>query len=322
MTSITIQEEPEPDSVVISWWTNSSLLKLSVVMLTIGSLWRILDVFILGLGDTWLNILPSKLFPLAILVLVFFRYRREELGKILGLSRDKLRTHAAFGVVVGVSMYVFIDAGAVIIYGAFFDPSYPRYFQVRFIELLWYQFIFFFINAVFEESLFRGLLQNGLRTRFTVMQAILLSAAVFSIWHIVWPIVNGISDGFGASQAVAMLLFGLVFGAFQGVYYERFSGRSSLVGPIAAHTLVNFFNESLKIGPEITIQGPDVVFASPVIMGIMAVLFMATMLVLFAITWRFRIENVEAVWSRFLHRIRGLNLSRGIYRIRGSRGGQ
>jgi membrane protease YdiL (CAAX protease family) len=322
MTSVTIQEEPKPTPVETSWWTNSSLLKLSAVMLTIGSLWRILDVFILGLGDTWLNILPSKLFPLAILVLVFYRYRREELDRVLGLSRNKLRTHATVGIVVGVSMYVFIDAGAIILYGAFFDPSYPLYFQVPFIELLWYQFIFFFINAVFEESLFRGLLQNGLRSRYTVMQAILLSAAVFSVWHIVWPIVNGISDGFGASQASAMLLFGLIFGTFQGVYYERFSGRSSLVGPIAAHTIVNFFNEGFRIGPEISVQGPDVAFASPMMMGIMALLFVSMMFVLFVMTWRYRIENVEAVGTRFLRRIREIVSSRGMHRAPDSKGGQ
>ncbi|UCE09544.1 MAG: hypothetical protein JSW61_11310, partial [Candidatus Thorarchaeota archaeon] len=93
MTSTTTRQEKQTPLDENSWWTTSSLLSLSAIMLAIGSLWRIVDIFVLGLGDTWLNILPSKLFPLLILVLVFHRFRREELSTVLGLSQEGIISH-------------------------------------------------------------------------------------------------------------------------------------------------------------------------------------------------------------------------------------
>jgi len=55
-------------------------------MLLVGIAWRIVDIFILGLGDTWLNVMPSKLFPLLITLAYFWRYRRTETGSVLGVQ--------------------------------------------------------------------------------------------------------------------------------------------------------------------------------------------------------------------------------------------
>ena len=196
-------------------------------------------------------------------------------------------------------MYIFIDVVSNVIFGTFIDNTYSLTFQLLFADLLWYQFIFFFTNALLEETLFRGLMVNGFRTRFTDNQAILVSAILFAVWHIVWPLVNGSP----VNEAIAMMVFSLIFGAFLGLYYIKFSGGRSLTGIIAAHTLVNFFNETFRIGPEISVQGPDLAFASPALLGLNVLMFMVTMMILFWFVTRYKIEQVGELVKRFKDRV-------------------
>ncbi|MFQ5831731.1 MAG: CPBP family intramembrane glutamic endopeptidase [Candidatus Thorarchaeota archaeon] len=296
--TITMTEGAESLSESSSIWSRLDLLTVGALMLTIAAVWRIVDVFVLGLGNTWVNILPSKLFPMLILVGFFWFYRRGETQTVLGLSGNRFRTSVIVGFLVGVTIYVLIDAGAIVLYGLFVDPSYPLEFSIPYTELLWYQLLFFSTNAVLEETLFRGLIQNGLKTRISVRWSILTSAFLFSVWHLVWPVVNATPDGFSVSEAVGIMVFSLVFGAFQGVYYEHFSDGSSLVGPIVAHTLVNFFNESFRIGPEPLIQGPDVAYSSPVLTGMMLVMFLLTMTILLILMSKYRVDQVDSLRER------------------------
>jgi membrane protease YdiL (CAAX protease family) len=267
-----------------------NLLQLSAIMLAIAALFRIIDILVLGLGDTWINIMPSKIIPLVILISLFWSYRNGDIRSVLGLSKERLRCNLLLGVILGISMYLLMDAIPVVIFGFYIDSSYPLDFHILVPELLWYQFLFFLTNAVLEETLFRGLLQNGLAERYTSGRAILISALIFAAWHMIWPVVNG--SAVTPGQTIAMLLFSVIFASFMGVYYEKFTGRTSLVGPIAAHTLVNFFNEGFRIGPEPVIQGPDVVYASPQLLNLTMLLFAITMTVLFVGASRFQIEQV------------------------------
>ncbi|MFW9800481.1 MAG: CPBP family intramembrane glutamic endopeptidase [Candidatus Thorarchaeota archaeon] len=297
MTS-TVTEGVETSSESDCIWFRLDLITIGALMLALAAAWRIIDVFVLGLGNTWINILPSKLFPMLILVGFFWVYRRGETRTVLGLSREHLGSSVIVGFLVGVTIYILIDAGAIVLYGLYVDPTYPLDFSIPYAELLWYQFMFFSTNAVLEETLFRGLLQNGLKTRISVRWAILTSAFLFAIWHLVWPVVNATPDGFGVSEAVGIMVFSVVFGTFQSVYYECFSGGRSLVGPIVTHTLVNFFNESFRIGPEPMIQGPDVAYSSPVLTGMMLVMFLLTMTILLIVMSKFRIGQVDSLRER------------------------
>lgn len=301
MTSIVREVAREEESE--SLWSRLSLQSIAILMFTIAVAWRIVDVLILGLGDTLVNILPSKLFPLLIMVGLFWRYRRSELESVLGLSRNNLRSHIAIGLVVGVAMYLLIDAGGVILYALFIDSSYPLALTIPFVELLWYQLIFFALNAFLEETLFRGLIQNSLRTRHSVNFAILVSAVIFGLWHIIWPIVNGFSSEIALNQVASMVAFGIIFGAFMGVFYEKFTKRSSLLGPIIAHTLVNFFNESFRLGPEPAIQGPDVIYGSPALLGLTMAMFIGTFIVLFYFVTRYTLDDLRDAWKRLAERI-------------------
>ncbi|MHA1924811.1 MAG: CPBP family intramembrane glutamic endopeptidase [Candidatus Thorarchaeota archaeon] len=273
----------------VSIWSRMNLLEIGAAMLAFAALIRVIDILVLGLGDTWINIMPSKIIPLVVLISLFWIYRNHEIRSVLGLSQTALQRNILLGAVLGITMYLLMDTIPVIIFGSFIDPSYPLEFHVLVPDLLWYQFLFFLTNAVLEETLFRGLLQNGLSQRYTSGRAILYSALIFAAWHMIWPFVNG--PAVTPGQTVAMLLFSVIFASFMGVYYEKFTRRTSLVGPIVAHTLVNFFNEGFRIGPEPVIQGPDVVYSSPALLSVTMVMFFVTMTVLFVGAFRFRIDQ-------------------------------
>ena len=153
-----------------------------------------------------------------------------------------------------------------------------------------------FVNAIFEETLFRGLLQNAFKTRLTPNRAIILSATFFGVWHVVWPLASS-SDGGSMTEAAAMVVLTGVFGGLFGVYYERFSSGKTLTGPILAHALLNFFNECFKIGPEPSVEGPDFSFNSPMLMALTLVMYIGAFVTLLFISWRFKIEQVQTSWN-------------------------
>ena len=267
-------------------------------MLAIAVVWRVVDQFVLRLGSTWMNIMPSKLFPLLIMLGFFWRYRRSEIDSVLGLSKKNFRAQVFMGIIMTLLISIFIDIGGTIIYGTLIDPTYPLQLHIINPDLLGYLFSFFLVNAFLEESLFRGLLQNSFKTRISPNRSILLSAFTFGIWHAGWPLVNGITGTDVIIQVTSMVFFTTILGLLFGVYYEYFSSGQSLVGPIIAHTFFNFVSECFKMGPEPVIQGPDLIFSTPGLMAVSFLLFFGVFIFLFVIFWRFRIEQVEGLWNR------------------------
>ena len=268
--------------------------------MSIAVVWRIVDQFVLNLGSTWMNILPSKLFPFLIILGFFWKYRPRELASVLGLSRDRIRAQLALGLVIGAVFAIGIDFGGTIVYALFFDTAYPLELRILNQGLLGYTLTFFLTNALLEETLFRGLLLNAFKTRVTANASIMLSAIVFGIWHAGWPIINGGSDVLG--QVASMVFFTTILGILFGVYYERFSSARSLVGPITVHTLTNFFSESFKLGPEPVIQGPDLAFSNSGLMASTFLMFLVVFIPLVIFLWKFRIEQVSDMWLRVIGR--------------------
>ena len=266
-------------------------------MLTIAVVWRIVDQFVLGLGATWMNIFPSKLFPFLIILGFFWKYRQGELDSVLGLSRERKGTHLALGLLIGIIIAVGIDFGGTIIYALLIDPTYPLQLHILNEGLLGYMFIFFLTNAFLEETLFRGLLINGFQTRYTPNKSILLSAAIFGVWHAGWPIING-GEGV-AIQVASMVFFTTILGIFFGIYYVKFTSGRSLLGPIVIHTIINFVSECFKIGPEPVIQGPDLVFSNGGLMSVTLLMFLLTFIPLSLFLSRFKTEQVINLWQRF-----------------------
>ncbi|RDE10825.1 MAG: hypothetical protein C4K48_12505 [Candidatus Thorarchaeota archaeon] len=294
------QELAESATRKSSIWASIQLIRLGAVMLSIAVVWRIVDQFVLNLGSTWMNILPSKLFPFLIILRFFWKYRPRELASVLGLSRDRIRAQLALGFLIGVVFAVGIDFGGTIVYALFFDAAYPLELRILNQGLLGYTLIFFLTNAFLEETLFRGLLLNAFKTRLTAKLSIMLSAIVFGIWHAGWPIINGGSDVLG--QVASIVFFTTILGILFGVYYERFSSARSLVGPITVHTLANFFSESFKLGPEPVIQGPDLAFLNSGLMASTFLMFLIVFIPLIIFLWKYKIEQVTDMLQRVIGR--------------------
>lgn len=303
LVQATVQESVSSEKREDSKWSSLSLIIIGGIMLTIGIVWRVVDQFILGLGDTWMNIMPSKLFPFLIMIGFFWKFRRSEIDSVLGLSKKQLRVQLSFGLLMGLLISFMIDIGGVVIYSIFLDPTYPLEVHILNMELLGYMFLFFLTNSFLEEALFRGLLQNAFKTRFSPNRAIFLSALIFGLWHAGWPIVNGGQVEEVMTQVFTIVFFTIILGLLFGIYYERFSSGHSLVGIIIAHTILNFVGECFKIGPEPVMQGPDIVMYNSGIMAVTFVLFFGTFLTLFIVLWRYKIEQVSDLWHRLTDRM-------------------
>ena len=307
MVQTTVQERSQSVNEEHYFWSSLSLLTVSGIMLIIGIVWRVVDQFVLGLGDTWINIMPSKLFPFLIIVGFFWRYRRPEIETALGLSRNQMRVQLAVGLSMGLLISGLIDIGSTVVYGLFLDPSYPLELHILNPQLLGYTILFFLTNAFLEETLFRGLLQNGLKTRFSANMAIVLSAIAFGFWHAGWPLLNG---GPNVAREVSMMVFfTTILGLLFGVYYERFSSGQSLTGVIIAHTIFNFVNENFKIGPEPSMQGPDMAFLTPGLLGMTLVMFLIVFSTLFFVFTRYKIEQVSSFWKRATEKTQNMHPS-------------
>jgi len=285
----------EDETKSLSRWVHIPILALAGLFLLIGVLWRNVDVFILDLGSSWMNILPCKLFPLLLIVGFFWYYRKKEFSTVLGLKILSTRTHAIIGITVGISLYLLGNVLATIVFATFFDPSLSIELVIIEANLLWYSAIFFLINAIYEEALFRGLLQNGLRDYISANRAILFSAMIFGIYHIIWPIFHSETN---FSRIMVTIVFSGLLGGIFGVYYEKFSSRSTLLGPIFAHWLLNFLNENFKVSTDEIVSGPDVLLVNPVQMGIALLLVTIGFSLMLFIFWKYRVEKVQEWTSR------------------------
>jgi membrane protease YdiL (CAAX protease family) len=300
MATTQVQEIIESEQVEPSAWSSISLLKIGGIMLAIAAAWRVVDQFVLGLGSTWMNILPSKLFPFLIILGFFWKYRPREIDSVLGLSRDNFQVQLAVGLLIGIAISFGIDFGGTIVYGLFIDPTYPLQLHILNPELLGYMLFFFLTNAFLEETLFRGLLINAFKTRQSSNRAIMLSAIIFGVWHAGWPLVNEAADAL--TQVASMVFFTTILGIFLGIYYERFNSSQSLVGPILIHTMFNYVSECFKIGPEPVIQGPDLIFSNPGLMVTTLLMFFLIFIPLGIFLWMFKIERVSVMWHRLIGR--------------------
>ncbi|MFW9962551.1 MAG: CPBP family intramembrane glutamic endopeptidase [Candidatus Sifarchaeia archaeon] len=294
MATTQVQKTVDSEGKGQSSWSSISLLKIGGIMLSIAVVWRLIDQFVLNLGSTWMNILPSKLFPFIIILGFFWKYRSKEIGSVLGLSKNNFHAHLIVGFLIGLTISFGIDFGGTIAYGLLIDPTYPLQLHILNEGLLVYMLFFFLTNALLEETLFRGLLINAFKTNQSANRAILLSATIFGVWHAGWPIVNGAIGLDAFNEIASMVFFTSILGVFFGIYYERFSTSRTLVGPIVVHTIINFTSECFKIGPEPVIQGPDIIFSTPGLMTATLLMFVLTFIPLGFVLWKYKIEQFSA----------------------------
>jgi membrane protease YdiL (CAAX protease family) len=96
------------------------------------------------------------------------------------------------------------------------------------------------VNSAMEEGLFRGIMLRHFLVRYTKWGAIFLQAALFSLWHLSWPLrhlLDGqVSIGEVAFEAFGLLLSTLISGVVYGYFYYR---TNNLWGPFVAHMINN-----------------------------------------------------------------------------------
>jgi membrane protease YdiL (CAAX protease family) len=96
------------------------------------------------------------------------------------------------------------------------------------------------VNSAMEEGLFRGTMIRHYLVRYNRWGAIFLQAALFSLWHLSWPL-RHLLDGQVTSGQVAFEAFGLTLSTLiSGVVYGYFYFRTNnLWGPFIGHTINN-----------------------------------------------------------------------------------
>lgn len=104
---------------------------------------------------------------------------------------------------------------------------------------IWLVFSNFF-NSAMEEGLFRGLMLRHFLVRYAKWGAIFLQAALFSLWHLSWPL-RHLIDGQVPLGQVAFEAFGLTLSTLiSGVVYGYFCTRTNNIwGPFVSHTINN-----------------------------------------------------------------------------------
>jgi len=145
------------------------------------------------------------------------------------------------------------------------------------------------VNAFMEEGLFRGLMLPHFLQRMRFWTANLLQAALFAVWHLVWPLKAYLTGD--ASLAGALAQGGLlVLGTFVAglVYGYLFWRTDSLWAPLAAHFLNNTTLNLMQIR---SVSGD---LQPPTVMSIVVVVALALLvLVVGPLARRLRLPHLQ-----------------------------
>ena len=222
-------------------------------LLAAVSLVRVVDIFLLRLDEVLGEAVVSKLLGFALVAaylgatggsLGSIGFRRKSLGRavLIGAVGTALLFAAGYGLqvavfsvqgkapaldVVAVSPLTGLEAGlAAGLWIAFGNVA----------------------NSFMEEGLFRGVVLGRLRARMSFWSALLLQAALFAAWHLVWPLKAYLAGDVGAGAALgdaaATLVSTGTLGLVWGYMYLK---TGSLWAGWTAHTVHNMAVDLLYI---------------------------------------------------------------------------
>lgn len=228
-------------------------IQLAFSLLFLTLLLRLNDIFILKIDERFGEIIISKALGF-FLILLFMLLVKERLSTI-GLHRKYYRFCVCLGFLLNLVLYLisygieyFIllvqDQGPHLTLTAL-DPK--QGVQGGFLFGVWLIFGNI-INALMEESLFRGVFLPAFKTRFPFWMSNLFQSLLFGAWHLVWPLkyyLSGEQSLFGALLYGVVLLLGTVtFGYIWGYMFDK---TNSLWTAIAAHFAANTIQNVLHI---------------------------------------------------------------------------
>jgi membrane protease YdiL (CAAX protease family) len=221
-----------------------------LVLLAIALCLRITDIFVLRLDERLGEIILSKSLGFA-LVIGYTLWVGQHLSAI-GLHARHLGAAPAIG--AGLTLTAFAIASVVQVLMLVPGQSLilravdPRTGMTGGAGFVLFLIIGNVINVLMEEGLFRGIMLPHFLQRMRFARANLLQAALFSIWHLVWPVKAWLSGDASAASAFAQAGV-LLSGAFIAglVFGYLFWRTGSLWAPMIAHFLNNVLNSLLLI---------------------------------------------------------------------------
>jgi membrane protease YdiL (CAAX protease family) len=236
------------DSHSPNWLLGLSIDRPFLVMLVlylIAWIIKIFDTFIFRLDELIGEAILTKALGF-ILVAVYVWIARRKLSDIgfhlQNLGIVLLLTVVGFGLI-----YVFAFSSQLLILKASREEAYlvlsavdPRTgLSGGLLFGLWLVFSNL-VNSAMEEGLFRGLMLRHFMVRYAGWGAIFLQAALFSFWHLSWPLrhlLDGqVSLGVVAFEAFGLTLSTLISGVVYGYFYIR---TNNIWGPFIGHVINN-----------------------------------------------------------------------------------
>lgn len=183
------------------------------LLVLVCAFFRIIDIFILRLDEPPVNeIILSKTLGLLLLFL-YVKTVYSRFGEIGYNTHHILKN-------IYISL-VFVFLAIILIYGSQFiylliKGAKPRlYFQHYTLFALIVSVIAGnIINALMEEGLFRGLMIAQYISYTTFWKANILQAAIFGIWHIVWPLKDYYSGNVKSIGTFAVMILGNIIITF------------------------------------------------------------------------------------------------------------
>ncbi|MCI0441045.1 MAG: CPBP family intramembrane metalloprotease [Chloroflexi bacterium] len=153
---------------------------------------RVVDVFVLRLDQLTDEVILSKLLGIPVIVAYLWAVGGSLRG--IGIRREEFWTAALVG---GGGTLAFFAAGYAAQLAIFSEQGRQPELVFTAINPQTHAeslpFAFWLIPAIAlgalkEEMLFRGVILRGFVTRFPFWKALVLHAAVFSLWHVIWPV--------------------------------------------------------------------------------------------------------------------------------------
>jgi membrane protease YdiL (CAAX protease family) len=216
-----------------------------IVLLLVAFVFRIVDIFVLRLDELLGEIILSKL--LGFLLVLGYVWIVGKTVASIGLHRraiDKVILIAGIGTsaifVAAFGLQFVALSGSDLSPGLVFVAIDPKTGLQGGTLFLVFLFLGNVVNSFMEEGLFRGIMLPHFMRSVSFKWANLLQAALFGLWHAVWPLesllTGDLTVGAAVTEAVALVVTtaaaGLVFGY---LFYKT----GSLWAPRLAHTIHN-----------------------------------------------------------------------------------
>jgi len=277
-----------------------------VLLLALALGFRVLDIFAFRFDELWGEIILSK--SLALIAVLLYLAWSGRLPASIGMHRRRLGR--ALLIATGVLPIYLVGYGLAfalaaerrpVLELAAIDPKAGISGGVAFALFL---VLGNFVNSAMEEGLFRGVLLPQFMRQFSFLRANALQAALFAVWHLVWPIkhaLGGAEAGAVIGEAAMLLISTAISGWVYGYLYGK---TDNLWAPWLAHTLNNTLLNLIHVRTTAGMDSEMTVIGTVLVIGLL--------LLIFWVRWGSRRWNLPELQPWPEARGRGSRVMRGV----------